>query len=114
MLVMALGPTVWIFAAGFTFLGFSHGIVPPIRALLVARSIAPSKRVLANSVVDAGYDFGILAGPLAASILIPILGLGLVIALFASVPLALTLPVRIAANRAPDGTFAVIPRQTSN
>ncbi|MBI4258630.1 MAG: MFS transporter [Thaumarchaeota archaeon] len=100
MIFMALSENVLIFAFCFGLMGFTQGMILPTNALFVARSVDSSKRVLANTVTQAAWDLGILLGPLFGSALVPQIGIPLVIAFSAVIPLVNSIIVKIASKRA--------------
>ncbi|MBI2185285.1 MAG: MFS transporter [Thaumarchaeota archaeon] len=102
MILMAISENVWLFALGFALMGFTQGLVPPANALFVARSVDAPKRVLANNLIQAAWDLGILSGPLFGSILVPQLGIPLAMALSAAVPLVNSVSIRTASKRFKD------------
>ncbi|MBO3802363.1 MAG: MFS transporter [Candidatus Brockarchaeota archaeon] len=64
-LLLSLSPSVEPFFLSYSLLGFSHGIVPPSAALIVAGSVEPSELVTANSIYFNSWDLGAMLGPFA-------------------------------------------------
>ncbi|MGQ9515475.1 MAG: MFS transporter [Thermoproteota archaeon] len=63
ILFISFSPSVVLFFICYSLLGFSHGIVPPSAALIVAGSVEPSELVVANSIYFNSWDLGAMIGP---------------------------------------------------
>jgi MFS family permease len=74
IIFLSLSPSVQIFFFCYSLLGFSHGIIPPSTALIVAGSIEPSKLVVANSIYFNSWDLGAMIGPSITASLVESLG----------------------------------------
>ena len=81
VLSLSLSPSVGLFILSYSFLGLSHGIVPPSAALIITGSIEPSELVAANSIYFNSWDLGAMVGPYVMATVAEGSGLGQALAL---------------------------------
>ncbi len=74
VLSLSVSPSVQLFFLSYSLLGFSHGIVPPSAALIVAGSVEPSELVTANSIYFNSWDIGAMLGPFVMAYVVENLG----------------------------------------
>jgi len=74
VLSLSVSPSVQLFFLSYSLLGFSHGIVPPSAALIVAGSVEPSELVTANSIYFNSWDIGAMLGPFLMAYVVENLG----------------------------------------
>jgi MFS family permease len=75
------------FALGFVIIGVGHGLIFPLTAILVAKSVPLTHRIIANSVYLTAFDLGNVFAPLISSGTSVVLGVGLSLSMTALAPL---------------------------
>jgi predicted MFS family arabinose efflux permease len=87
MVALSLSPSWWSFFLLYTLLGFSHGIVTPSAALIVAGSIEPAALVTANSIYFNSWDLGAMIGPYAMTSVVEASGIASALAMSSALSL---------------------------
>jgi len=62
--VLFLTGDILLVALAFVMLGFCHGIVYPITAIIVSETVSPADLAFANSVLATSFDLGNTVGPI--------------------------------------------------